>query len=863
MRQISGMRPSAVAVGLALGTFGINSAVAQQLEEIIVTARKTEESLQEVPVAVTALTTESIRNRQVQTVEDVARFAPGLVFDKAFGRTVERPVIRGQGNVLAGVQFGVEAGAAYFVDGIYYPGDSQTLDMAEIERVEVIRGPQSALYGRNTYSGAINFITRSPADGFSGAARASYDSDEQNYSLRLEGPLIGDRLAGSLSLRKYDFDGQWKNELTGEDIGGEQSESMAGVLEFTPIEHFRFRLRGSYGEDRDDTRPFMFQDSSFNNCYPGTRSLAYYATSGSTSPNQYYCGEIRPRELSFNTTQPVTNPGTTPGVPANAVILTPTVYGTAPGVAFAGVDRDLTLITALADWDVGGSGYVLTVDGGWREEDRWSGSDSDFTPVNLFRSSSTDESDGANTALDTYEDYSAEIKLASPVDRGLRWMLGAFYYEQEQRLYDINFRYPRGRPRPNSISDTYNKSIFALAEWRFTEHWSITAEGRYMEETKQLNDLCTGTAGCTRLPGEDAIENPGFDTVFSDKGTWSKFTPRLTLKFQATPDVNLYAVYAEGVKPGGFNGAGGLVPDPPRPEYDQETSDNFEIGMKSEWLDGRVLVNLAAYYIDASDIQLTTPIVRTDGSPVTSVASNQGSGEVRGIEIESRIRISDPLSLSLNYALADSEFSEGCDDFQWTLTSGGGNNALRNGAYNPANPAAGGTDLNDLGDCSIAGNEFPLSAKHTGSIALDFRTPAFGQYEFFTNADVSYTDKRPVQVHNEAFVPSTTLVGARLGLSSDHWVFAVYGRNLTDEDAVAVATRWFTQPYVGFSNFPIPGTTPLASAAQLAAAGLAAYPPATGSSTGLNGVASYALPRGFFAMLRRERQIGLDVTFRF
>jgi iron complex outermembrane receptor protein len=859
-RRISRIR---LAVGLALGTLTATSGVAQVLEEVIVTARKTEESLQEVPVAVTAFTAEGIERRQIQSIEDVARFAPGLVFDKAFGRATERPVIRGQGNVLAGVQFGVEAGAAYFVDGIYYPGDIQSLDMSEVERVEVIRGPQSALYGRNTYSGAINFITRSPGDEFGGHAKASYDSDEQSYSLRLEGPIVSDKLGASLSLRRYDFDGQWRNELTGEKIGGEESNGISGVLEFTPTDDLRFRLRGSYSEDRDDARPFMFQDSSFNNCYPGTRSLAYYATSGSTNANQYFCGEIQPRSPSFNSTQAVTNPGTTPGVPAGAVIATPTVYGTAPGVAFAGVDRDLTLVSLLADWDIAGSGYVLTADGAWRDEDRRTGSDSDFTPVNLFRSSSSDESDGANTALDTYEDYSVELKLASPVDRDFRWMLGAFYYEQEQRLYDVNFRYPQGRSRPNSISDVFNKSVFALAEWAFTDRWSITVEGRYMEETKQLNDLCTGTTGCTRLPGEDAIDNPGFETSFSDEGTWTSFTPRVTLKYQATPDVNLYFVYAEGVKPGGFNGAGGLVPDPPRPEYDQETSDNFEFGMKSEWLDGRLLFNIAAYFIDAKDIQLTTPIVRTDGSPVTSVASNQGSGEVRGLEIESALLVTDNLTLGLNYSLADSEFTDGCDDFQWTLTSGGGNNALRDGPYDPTNPAAGGTNLNGQGDCSIAGKQFPLSAKNTASFTVDYRRPAFGDFEFFANGDVSYTDKRPVQVHNEAYVPSATLLGARLGLSSDHWTFAVYGRNLTDEDSVAVATRWFTQPYIGFSAIPIPGTTPIASAGQLAAAGLPAYPPSSGPSTGPNSVASYALPRGFFAMLRRERQIGLEVAYRF
>jgi outer membrane receptor protein involved in Fe transport len=132
------------------------------LEEIIVTARKSAETLQDVPVAVSAFNAEAITKRQIQSVEDVARFTPGFIFSKAFGRSTDRPIIRGQSNVLAGVQFGVESGAAYFVDGVYYPGDIQSLDLSDLERVEVIRGPQSALYGRNTYSGAINFVTRSP-----------------------------------------------------------------------------------------------------------------------------------------------------------------------------------------------------------------------------------------------------------------------------------------------------------------------------------------------------------------------------------------------------------------------------------------------------------------------------------------------------------------------------------------------------------------------------------------------------------------------------------------------------------------------------------------------------------------------------
>ena len=166
---------------------GAQGADSGGLEEIVVTARKREESLQEVPLAVTALSAADITNRQVNSIDDLAKFAPGLVFSRSFGRSNERPVVRGLASVLAGTNATVETGVAYFVDGVYYPGDIQTLDMAEVERVEVIRGPQSALYGRNTYAGAINFITRRPGDEMKASVSGGADGDERQISGRLNG----------------------------------------------------------------------------------------------------------------------------------------------------------------------------------------------------------------------------------------------------------------------------------------------------------------------------------------------------------------------------------------------------------------------------------------------------------------------------------------------------------------------------------------------------------------------------------------------------------------------------------------------------------------------------------------------------
>jgi len=192
------------------------SVSAQQLEEIVVTARKTEESLMSAPVAVSAFTASTIEEKGITSINDIAQFTPGLSFSQAFGRTTDRPVIRGQSNVLAGVQFGVESGAAYFIDGVYFPGDIQGIDLNALERVEVIRGPQSALYGRNTYSGAINFITRQPTEDLEARVRAvAAQYGEQDYSFSVGSSFFDDKFGAKIFARSYSYDGEYKNTLTG------------------------------------------------------------------------------------------------------------------------------------------------------------------------------------------------------------------------------------------------------------------------------------------------------------------------------------------------------------------------------------------------------------------------------------------------------------------------------------------------------------------------------------------------------------------------------------------------------------------------------------------------------------------------
>jgi len=776
------------------------------IEEIVVTARKREESLQNIPIAVSAFDAQAIETRGLQSIDDVSRFTPGLSFSKAFGRATERPVIRGLSNVLAGVQFGVEAGAAYFVDGVYYPGDIQNLGLNDLERVEIIKGPQSALYGRNTYSGAINFVTRSPGDEFRLDAKALTASDgETEFSATVGGPILRDVLGGSLTARAYDYDGEWTNTLTNSLVGDESSRSISGVLDWTPADTFRLRTRVQYNDDDDGPPPIFLQPAESNNCFPGFRSMASWAFSGSTNNNQYYCGQINPGQVALNT-DAITPPSpTVPGIAPGSTFFGD-IYSGNDGTAFDGLEREQTLVSLLADWTIG-PGYELTASSAFRTDEVKTGYDSDHTSVNFFFAplpSGIAEGFFANTARDDIDDYSVELRFASPTDRAFRWLIGGFFYSQELEGRDITFADPDGGPVAD-IADTRNEAYFGYIEYDFSDRLTATLEGRYANETKQLWEA----------------------TGFTGRDEWSNFTPRATVDYQITEDTLLYGVVAKGVKPGGFNGSAGEING--NPTYEQEEAWNYELGVKSTLNGGRVLLSAAAFFIDAKDIQLTTPVPNESGSALTSIATNQGSGEVIGLELDVRANITDQLDVGLTYALADSEFTEGCDDFQWTLTSGGGE-------LQPGGESAS-ADFTGAGDCSIEGKQFPISSKHQASAFFNWYLPAGGENEWFVTGDVTYESKKYVQVHNLAYAPAATIAGLRVGYQTPNWRVSAFARNLFDEDSVIIATRWLAIPYVspGFSL------------------NTASFVP--GAATGA--------PRAFFTTLRRGRQIGLEVSYSF
>jgi iron complex outermembrane recepter protein len=790
-----------------------------KVETIIVTARKTSEALISAPVAVTAVSAADINRLNVQSIDDLARFTPGLSFSKAFGRATDRPVVRGAASILAGTQPGVEAGAAYFVDGVYYQGDISSIDMADVQRVEVIKGPQSALYGRNTYSGAIDFITKSPGSTFrAGATLSAAEHGEQSINVNIGGPIT-DRLSGSLSGRIYKFDGEFANSAApGETLGAEDTKSISGVLEFRPFDGLTLRGRLVAATDEDGPRAFGFQSSNFNNCYPGFRSNAYRGAAATTNnnPNQWFCGVIKDTGIynqntgSAGSTFPAASP-------------------------FLGVERDLLFGSVIADIDLPNamSAKILY---GFRNERLKTGSDSDFQNGVSFPQGGTLTAPNSNSLFGSAgytdsDDYSLEAKLISAQEQRLRWLIGLYGYQLSQNGYDINFTAPANSATGvlttySSLNKTANVAIFGRVSFDITETLLLDVEGRQATESRSTQNY-TNTAQGVRS---------GFS--YNDIRSFDSFTPRVTLSWKPNEDMTLYGIYSKGTKPGGLNGAIGVANG--FPTFEPEESTNYEIGAKARLFDGRGTLAVSAYRTDANEMQLTTAVQGTGGI-LTSIVTNQGNGEINGFEAEFRFKITPNLGIGLTASHLNAEFTQGCDEFQYTLTSGGfqiGTTCETTRRVGPTTIAQpNGTFLPTAGASgSIIGQKVPLVPANQASFNFDYSQPVGSNgLEVFASGDISYESTKYVQVHGLAETGETTLVGARAGLRNANWKLSIWGKNLTEEDTIPIATRWFDV---------IQGSA--------AAAGLSG-PGAVGVDTGS--------PRAFFYMPRRGRTIGAELKW--
>ncbi|MEP3890282.1 MAG: TonB-dependent receptor [Hellea sp.] len=778
-----------------------------QDDEIVVTARRTAETLIEAPVAVAAFGESAIEDLALRSVDDVARHTAGFSFSKAFGRTTERPVIRGAANILAGVQFGVEAGAAYFIDGVYYSGDLQAVDTRGLERIEVVKGPQSALYGRNTYSGAVNFITKRPSQGgFEGSIEGLVAEDgEHEFYGRVSNSISDGALGFSLSGRLYNYDGDsaWINADGGEQLGGEKTISVNAVIDANITDNFSIIGRLGHVEDDDDARPFRLIGAEQNNCYPGYRSGANYSNDGGVPS---FLQRFAPWINTFDSIDPATQTDSNfqyfCGNLSQFEDLAPAQTLTAG--PFFGVEREMTYGSVKSELDFA-NGYNLEGSFGYRQQEITTGADSNHLPgetgpangspyvfpISPFFSIGQPDGVFYNAGENNSFDYSLEARLSSPADKSIRWSVGAFVYDFSEDAASLSF----ANTTPDNLGpvvDTRtveNKAVFATVDFDVNEQLTVSLEGRYQEESKGLLER---------------------DTGYDNEVKFDKFIPKAIVSYDLSDDASAYASYAKGVKPGGINGPIGISTGDEF--YAEEESDAFEIGYKTRFADGRGRVTVAGFFNDVTNYQLTTPVAVAGSTAINSVATNQGSAEIKGVEVEASFDISEYVTVGGSYAYTDAKFTKGCDDFEFVLNTGG----FLISAFDRTNPpeigtiratavdgtrtatAATSTPFYDPQNfftgnlsCSIAGNRIPMTSEHQGSLYGKVEYPISDAIDMFANVDFTHEGSKFVQVHNGMETGDTNMIGAQLGVKFDNVRLEVFGRNLTDERTPPIATRWF------------------------------------------------------------------------
>ncbi len=785
------------------------------IEEIIVTARKREENLQDIPLTVSAFTESALEERGITSLQDIADFTPGFDFAQAFGRNDFRPVIRGQSNILG------RANAGLFIDGIIVEEGNASIPMAALERVEVVKGPQSALYGRSTLAGAVNYVLKKPGDEFAGEVSAEYgERDHFRAEIHGSGPL-GDAAGFAITLSHYERDGEWDNHFPGNalgtpainnDVGDEETDSITAVLTLDLNDRISLQAHVMYEETDDDHYAIAMQSSSANNCFQVTRggpltqplppagtpeASASLVGSAGYNGSGYYCGRVDVDDVL------AANNG-------DAMIET-SFYDD------AGTERESLRLGLKAEFDLTDAVTITSVTGyNDIETERWQdqtfgsadtrmpvvGVGLPFTVQPFSAAPRIFSRVGFLTAnTDNFDDFSQEIRLSYDADGAMRSMLGFYYYESEDegdlitsfdtttstyidgtRLFApfvptfapatvSTSAFYEGAPfRPNGSEEIESWSVFGSLEFDFTEKLSVGAEFRYNED--------------------DFDSTPAGADADSVKGSFTAFLPKFTASYQAADNLLVYANISRGNKPGTLNRDEG-VPAADL-EVDEEKAWNFELGMKSAWMDNRVVANAAVYHIDWKDMQLTsTRAAVVNGQPRTfSILENVGKATINGIELDLAAQLTDFWDVRVGYAWTDGEIDEFIQSVDAGAQAGSAfrEAALING-YAPS------------GDIVISGTQLPQSSKHQLNLSNTFHGNMNGNWSWFLRGDLNYNSKRYAQVYNLAHTGNRELVNLRGGVRGGNFDIEVWVDNVFDNEDSPALVRYVQASNLTFNPF--------------------------------------------------------------
>jgi outer membrane receptor protein involved in Fe transport len=767
------------------------------LEEVIITAQKREESLQDVPISVNAIGGEKLAEANIVRLDDLKAYVPNLqVTETGIANNV---YIRGIGS---GLNQGFEQSVSQYSDGIYRGrGHQSRMPFLDLERVEVLRGPQPILFGKNAIAGAVNLVSARPGDEFEGLVRARFETetDERAADVVLSGPFT-DTFGARLAVRYRETDGYQRNltlnrdEPIRDEIGGRltfrwaPSEAFDATLK---IEGGSFDVEGRQVEvfGEQPAAPVLRNNGTptgaIVNPLPGTAGLTY--------------GQILRNAFQQD-----------PGVLNNSVDFNRSSNGD-----FSNLDNEEAALTINYDF----GGVTLTSVTGYSAYELDEGCDCDFTGATVFTAG----------IFEDFDQISQELRLTSPADQKVSWIAGLFYQDYDLEEADFVFFPANSTLVPLVVAQTTAQqvamgvplaqaqaigqaagaafgnsanprvftqdselyAVFAQATWNVTDAFRVTAGGRWTTEDKtglRVMDISRGLGGPSATPGlVDAlylallgIQRHGLAGERSE----DNFSPLVNLQYDFGADSMAYLSWARGYKSGGYDARSNRAPPVGTFEYEPEKATSYELGLKTS-IRGVAEFNAAVFFTDYEDLQTSA----FDGRLGFNVGN--GTAEVKGVELEGRWKPTERLLLSGSIAYLD---------FEWTRYDGQCYFAAPASLFNGVS-------------CRYDGFDNQLSPDLTGVVSAEYSWPIGENLRLNTAVDVLYSDEYLVSLTLDpvAVQDSYTKLNARIALggSEGRWELALVGRNLTDEEVISYAgdvplagSTFAARSYYGFVDPP-------------------------------------------------------------
>lgn len=776
-----------------------------RLEEIIVTSQKIAENLQDVPISVATVTGEKLADAGVENLEDLTAYLPNIHFTETGISTQVR--VRGIGSDNSQ---GFEQSVGMYIDGIYY-GRAQLFrsPMMDLERAELLRGPQSTLFGKNSIAGALNLTTAQPTEEFEAKLSSSYEFEHEQTEVNgmVSGPIT-DTLRARVAVRTYEdlgyMDNTYESKLATEPYADETAARI--IFDWTPSDTLQFNLKAERNEFKTIGRPIEL-----------TRDVTFEPVQTPNSPTYAYI-----LQNVFNVQ----------GVESN-----PDFVRQTDGEESS--DNEINNITLTTNIDL--QDYALTLVTGSVSYDYQEWCDCDFVPAEILELELNEE----------YDQFSQEIRLSSPMGEEFEWTAGLFYQSYEQKFTD-DLYISETNLLVNAVSDSLANTavgrdfsqesdswaVFGRVTWNVTDQFNVTVGARYTQEKKDASKevalfnpttleeitnpfigylyletfllesqaasqaylypdghefagqfidaselilLSDGSviwqddeAGTSQTITPQALVNSGHSGVGSRDE--SAFTPLINFEYNVNDDLMTYATFTTGFKAGGFdprsNSIGNFAQASDTPiseanptknfEFEEEKAIATEFGFKSTLADGQGELNGALYFTKYKDLQIS----QFDGGVGFNVG-NAKETEVLGAEIDGRWALADGLTLKYGLSYLEFEYKDfedgNCNVVQ--LAAGEGENT-------------GATTL-----CSYTGKRGVYTPEYTINLSLDYVKPLNDTLTFVGFVDLQQVAEQNVHVNLDpnGEIDAYTMLTARVGIDGDNWSVGLLGKNLLDE----------------------------------------------------------------------------------